>query len=38
MFTPLSRRIILGCLFAEKVDCFAKSGVAKFKVRNDDAV
>ena len=30
--------IVLGCLFPEKIDRFANRGIAKFNVRNDDAV
>ena len=38
MFTPLSRRIVFGCLFTEKIDRFANRRIAKFNVRNDDAI
>ena len=34
----VSRRIVFGCLFPEKIDRFAKRGIAKFNMRNDDAV
>ena len=34
----LSRGIVLGCLFPEKIDRFANRRIPKFNVGNDDAV
>jgi len=37
MFTPCPT-IVFGCLFPEKIDRFANGRIAKFNVRNDDAI